>query len=198
MPRSIARICGVPFRKIIKHKHKKNNPWFTMEVLACGHEVMCKEGSDICHASKRRCYTCKAEGMNGASKLGSCKSRKSEYPSARKIVREYFHLVLTDKQIKYYAEKNNVLKRDLADDVFDTMDRDYFIDEVVADVLGEKYHWPLNGDPSSYAVAFYPVFYERAVQKKLGVTPEVKQFLMHREFVRKSVEAAGLGNKRMI
>lgn len=61
MPRSIAAICGVPFRKIVKHTQK--DLWTSIEILSCGHTMLCRADSNgFCCASQRRCYTCKREG----------------------------------------------------------------------------------------------------------------------------------------
>jgi hypothetical protein len=71
MPRSIAGICGVPFRKIVAHMDKSKKVGGKvlrtahgfLELLSCGHEVMCKDYPDLfCCASQRRCYQCKAGG----------------------------------------------------------------------------------------------------------------------------------------
>lgn len=59
MPRSIAAICGVPFRRIVKHKTVKR---MEIEVLSCGHQQLCKSQDSVCCAAQRRCYACKREG----------------------------------------------------------------------------------------------------------------------------------------
>lgn len=62
MPRSIAGICGVPFRKIVKHRQQNDLFAPDIEVLSCGHEMLCRDSDKFCCATQRRCYACKREG----------------------------------------------------------------------------------------------------------------------------------------
>jgi hypothetical protein len=77
---------------------------------------------------------------------------------------------LTDEQIKEHSQDHPVLKRDVAKDIFDTFDRDLFIDAVVVAVLGERYRWPTYGDSDEYKARFYPQFYRKAIKKGIKVT----------------------------
>jgi hypothetical protein len=105
-------------------------------------------------------------------------SVKSKYPETRRECRRWFGLLPTDQQIRYYASQHSPLKRDVAEDIFDTYDRDYFIAFVVADVLGEKYHWPLNGDTADYKEHFYSRFYAKAIEKGIKVTAAARRLAL--------------------
>lgn len=97
------------------------------------------------------------------------KSRIS-YPFIRKEMMLRFGLVLTDAQIKRYATKHTVLKKDVPLDILDSIDRDLLIDFIVVDVLGKKWHWPLYGDPIGYGGKFFEKFYPKAKAKGIKLT----------------------------
>lgn len=98
---------------------------------------------------------------------------KKLYPNTRKEMFEHFAITLSDYQLEKFAKKSKVTKRDLKDDICDTIDRDYLIDAVVVYVLGEDYHWPLNMDELEYSMDFYPRFYVEAQKKGIEVLPGV-------------------------
>jgi hypothetical protein len=78
--------------------------------------------------------------------------------------------VPTDKQIDKYAQAHCILKEDIPEDIFDTMDRDLFINIIVEDALGKVYNWPMNCDSDEYKNKFYPLFYRKAIKKGIKVT----------------------------
>ena len=91
------------------------------------------------------------------------------YPHTKREMKRKFGLILTDIQLESYAAKHKVLRKDLQQDVCDSFDRDYLIHFIVEDVLGEDYHWPINGDGVNYAVEFYPKFFTAAQEKGIEV-----------------------------
>lgn len=117
--------------------------------------------------------------MNGTTRNASRSSKsrraKSRYSDTREECTRHFGLLLTDKQIRKYSQSHPVLKRDVAEDIFETFHRDFFISYVVEDVLGKEYWWPVNGDQDAYKSFFYPVFYNAAMKKGIQITPEAER-----------------------
>lgn len=87
---------------------------------------------------------------------------RSKYPTVRAGCRHWFGIVPTDKRIDKYAQAHCILKEDIPEDIFDTMDRDLFINIIVEDALGKGYNRPMNCDSDEYKNKFYPLFYQVA------------------------------------
>ena len=96
------------------------------------------------------------------------------YPNIKETMRNYFGIVLTDEQIKKYGNKHPVTKRDVKDDVCDTLDREILIDAIVQDVAGPEYHWPLNMDGLQYINQFTKAFL-KGYKGKIEIVPEFWQ-----------------------
>lgn len=109
------------------------------------------------------------------------KGTRTTYPHTREEMCR-FGIVLTDEELEKYAAKHTVTKRDLKDDVCDSFDRDFLIFFVVNDVLGEGYHWPLNGDSDEYTEGFYAQFYKAAREKGIQVIDGIDQFAWSNSF----------------
>jgi hypothetical protein len=95
------------------------------------------------------------------------------YKVTRREIQNRFFLILTDQQMEKYAAENEITKRDLHDDICDTINRDLLIDAIVLDVLGNDYEWPTNSHSREYADDFYPRFFRAADYKGLAVEPIV-------------------------
>jgi hypothetical protein len=102
----------------------------------------------------------------------------AKHPNVRNGCRKYFSLLLTDEQIEKYANTHPVLKRDFAEDVFDTIDRDLLIDAIVISVVGKAYHWPLNGDTVEYSNKFFSKFFLKAKTKGIRITKRAEKLFI--------------------
>lgn len=90
----------------------------------------------------------------------------SKYPDSRHTFKRKVGLLLTDKQLEQIAAKHHLTNKELKVDALgDSLPRDIFIDLLVLEVMGEKYHWPLNQDGSEYSTDFFETFPIEAEKK---------------------------------
>lgn len=111
------------------------------------------------------------------------KKSKNKYDAIRSECMKWFFIAPTDEQIEKYAATHPILKRDVNEGIFDTFDRDLFIDALVVDVVGEDWHWPLNGDPDGYGAKFYPKFFPKALDMGIGMPEWMKKNVLKSRLV---------------
>lgn len=96
----------------------------------------------------------------------------TNYPTVRDTMKSHFGIVLTDEQIVRFSSKHPVTKRDTRDDVCDTIDRDFLIDAIATELLGEGAHWPMNMDSEDYAAQFYQDFHDACMEQGIEIDPK--------------------------
>jgi hypothetical protein len=74
MGKCLARICGVPFRKIVEREYCGVT---TVEVLSCGHKRTVGREYSM-YSSRRRCYTCTNNGHITYSHRTLMKNKRCE------------------------------------------------------------------------------------------------------------------------
>jgi hypothetical protein len=81
----------------------------------------------------------------------------------------YYGIGLTLKQIKNLLNKHPDFKEDIKYDGFDTCNREGFLDVLATDLLGEKYHWPLGINGSTYCNKFFKMFRKAAAKEGIKI-----------------------------